>query len=136
MRALRWAHEKYGRRGRPAVVGAVIQLGRCFDLFNEAITVVLAKSYAELVADFSAMHRPLPRNTGREYKLRKLDCLVVNDCLARLKADGIEYDTVRAAFWEGEPVYLGAGFARETHIQIAVRNPACILGVFQPNLRT
>jgi hypothetical protein len=87
------------------------------------------------VADFSAKHRSLPRNTGREYKFRNLDCLVVNDCLDRLKVDGIEYDTVRAALWEGEPLYPDAGFARETHIQIAVRNPACILGVFQPNLK-
>ncbi|MGH7191966.1 MAG: hypothetical protein ACREJM_00350, partial [Candidatus Saccharimonadales bacterium] len=118
-RALRWAEEKYGRRGRPAVLGAVIQLGRCFDLFNEAITTVLAKSYADLGAGFAPQHRSLPRNTGREYKLRKLDCLVVNDCLDRLKVDGIEYDTVRAAFWEGEPLYPGASFARETHIQIA-----------------
>src|SRR5262249_2886859 len=32
-RALRWARERYrGRRQRPAVVGAHLQLGRCFDL--------------------------------------------------------------------------------------------------------
>lgn len=94
----------------------------------------MADSYVELVRGFSAKGRPLPQNRGREYKLRNLDCLVINDCLKNLKAQGIEYDTVRGAFWEGEPLYPHAAFARETHIQIAVRNPACLLGVFQPNL--
>lgn len=133
-RAFRWAEEKYGRKGRPAVVGAVIQLGECFDLLDESVTRVLAKSYQELVEMFAARGRTLPANRGRESKLRILDCLVVNDCLGRLANRGQVYDTVRAAFWEGEPVYPGAGFARESHIQVVVRNPACILGVFRPNL--
>lgn len=133
-RALRWAEEKFGRKGRPAVIGAVIQLGRCFDLFNESITGLLANNYEELAGDFAARGQTLPKNMGREAKRRNLDCLVVNECLSSLKAEGIDYDTVRGAFWEGETFYPGAGFARETHIQVAVRNPACILGVFQPNL--
>lgn len=132
-RALRWAKQKRVRKGRPAVIGAVIQLGRCFDLFDESITGILADSYADLARGFSEKQRPLPRNRGRKHKLRNLDCLVINDCLSNLKAQGIEYDTVRAAFWEGEPLYPQAAFARETHIQVAVRNPACIVGVFQPN---
>ncbi|HZU36516.1 MAG TPA: hypothetical protein VFA18_11435 [Gemmataceae bacterium] len=60
--------------------------------------------------------------------------MVVNTCIDELRRRGAEYDTVRAAFLEGEPVYPGAGFSRENHIQIAVRNSACILGVFRPNL--
>jgi hypothetical protein len=66
--------------------------------------------------------------------MRKLDCLIINHCLNRLEQQGIRYDTVRGAFLEGDPVYPDAGFARETHIQIAVRNRACLLGVFRPNL--
>ena len=133
-RALRWAREKYGRRGRPAVIAAVIQLGNCFDLLDESITSILADSYRELAKGFAEEGRILPRNNGRESKLRILDCLIVNDCLRRLADRRRGYDTVRAAFWEGEPVYPGAGFAREAHIQLVVRNPACILGVFRPNL--
>ena len=128
-RALRWAQQQRSRsKTRPSVIGAVLQLGRCFDLFNESITGILASSYNELMRGFAAEGRTMPTNQGRESKLRKLDCL------DRLEEEGITYDTVRCAFWEGEPLYPGAGFARETHIQIAVRNPACILGVFQPNL--
>lgn len=132
-RALRWAEEKYGRRGRPAVVGAVIQLGNCFDLLDESITSVLADSYQELARSFADEGQALPRNRGRESKLRILDCLVVNDCLRRLAAQGRIYDTVRGAFFEGEPIYPGAGFARESHIQVVIRNPACIIGVFRPH---
>lgn len=134
-RALRWAQEKYGRRkGKASIIGAVIQLGLCFDLLNESMTRILAEGYQRLRETFSERQRPLPENIGRQGKLRNLDCLVINDCLSQLKMEGVEYETVRGAFWEGEAVYPDAGFARETHIQVAVRRPACILGVFRPNL--
>lgn len=134
-RALRWAAEKYGGRGaQPAVIGAVIQLGKCFDLLSEAITAILAESYRGLQQEFAGKNMLLPENRGADRKRRDLDCLVINECLDRLRTRGIEYDTVRGAFLEGDPAYLGAGFSRETHIQVVVRNPACILGVFRPNL--
>ena len=132
-RALRWAREKYSKRqDKPAVLGAVLQLGRCFDLLNEAQTILLAESYQFLVQDFAQKGLALPKNRGAGLKRRDLDNLVINNRLDELKAVDVEYDTVRGAFFEGDPVYPGAGFARESHIQIAVRNPACILGVFRP----
>lgn len=133
-RAFRWAQDRATRHGgTPGVVGAVIQLGDSFDLLNEEITGYLADAYALLHADFAMTHRTLPTNTGPRGKVRRLDCLVINDCLNRYQQQGVAYDTVRGAFEEGAPVYPGAGFARETHIQVAVRNLACILGVFRPN---
>jgi len=42
------------------------------------------------------------------------------------------YDTVRSPFQEGTPLYTGAGFQTKNHIQIAVRNLACIKGYFRP----
>jgi hypothetical protein len=134
-RALRWAQESYrGSDQVPSVIGAVVQLGRCFDLLDEAVTSLLANSYQELVETFATKGRALPKNRGKGLKRRDLDCLVINDCLDGLHVHGIEYDTVRAAFLEGKPAYPGAGFSRESHIQIAVRNPACILGIFRPHL--
>jgi len=134
-RALRWARDKFASPGvAPAVIGAVLQLGRCFDLLNEAMTAVLAESLRELEHTYRDAGRTLPENRGRELKRRELDCLVINDCLTRLQHRGVQYDTVREAFLEGDPVYPGAGFSRESHLQIAVRNPACILGVFRPSL--
>jgi len=134
-RALRWATEKYASRGaQPAVLGAVLQLGRCFDLLNEAITAILAESYRGLVEEYVAKGTSLPENRGPDRKRRNLDCSIINECLDRLRLRGIEYDTVWGAFLEGDPVYPGAGFSRETHLQVAVRHPSCILGVFRPNL--
>ena len=134
-RAARWAKERCASMGvETAVVGAVIQLGRCFDLLNEQITGLLADEYNLLAKDFADENLPLPKNCGPNGGKRDLDCLVINDCLSRLRAQGNEHDTVRGAFSEGSDVYPGSGFTRETHIQIAVKKSACILGVFRPNL--
>jgi hypothetical protein len=134
-RAWRWARERYRtRRQRPAVIGAYIQLGRCFDLLDESITALLGDAYERLAQAVAAQGGSLPQNRGREWKLRELDCMVINACVDELHRGGTDYDTVRGAFLEGTPVYPGAGFSRESHIQIAVRNSSCILGVFQPNL--
>lgn len=130
-RALRWARAKFDQ---PAILGAVLQLGKCFDLLDESVTELLSEGYEELAKAFAEHGQPLPSNVSGGGKLRKLDCLVINDCLNRLLQEGVQYDTVRGAFLEGDPVYPGAGFSRETHIQLVVRNSACILGVFRPNL--
>ncbi len=42
------------------------------------------------------------------------------------------FDTVRAAFVEGSPIYDGAGFHAKTHIQLCVRHVARIQGYFRP----
>src|SRR5437667_162610 len=42
-----------------------------------------------------------------------------------------EFDSVRAAFVEGEPLYPGAGFHRRTHIQLCVRSTAQVIGYFR-----
>lgn len=41
------------------------------------------------------------------------------------------FDTVKGVFVEGEQAYPGSGFSDKTHIQIAVRNPKMIKGVFR-----
>lgn len=134
-RALRWAQQQYRTgRQRPAVIGAYIQLGRCFDLLNEGITSLLRETYERLARACAAEGGSLPQNRGSKGKMRELDCLVINTCIRDLGDRGTEYDTVRGAFLEGEPVYPTAGFCRESHIQVAVRNSACILGVFRANI--
>ena len=73
-------------------------------------------------------------NKGKNKKLRDLDCAVINECVYRVGLRQHSFDTVRGAFLEGPPVYPGTTISAETHIQIAVRNLDCILGVFRPNL--
>lgn len=62
----------------------------------------------------------------------------LRDLRARVSKDSkVErYQSVRAAFLEGEPLYDGAGFKAKNHIQIAVRDTDCILGYFRlPGLK-
>jgi hypothetical protein len=54
---------------------------------------------------------------------------VLNSYLQALEEVGITFDTVRCAFVEGPPVFPGSGIHRESHIQVAVRNPACTVGL-------
>jgi hypothetical protein len=81
--------------------------------------------------------KPLPENRGKtpDKLLRNRDCAVLNYYLSRLPRNGSDtYDTVRCGFVEGPPAYRGSGIRRQSHVQIAVRNPACVLGVFRPTL--
>lgn len=131
-RALRWAIDRFQRRA--AVIGAVIQLGTCFDLLDEQMAGLLSDSYPEFEESFKRSAMPLPVNRGTEHKLRELDCAVINDCVRRMGSRGIAFDTVRGAFLEGDPVFPGTTISSQTHIQLAVRSVDCILGVFRPNL--
>jgi hypothetical protein len=134
-RALRWAKERFTSPDeKPDVLGAIIQLGQCFDLLDEEITQILVGGYSQLVQAYRTLGQTLPANRGTDWKRRELDCLVLNNRLDYLQDQNVVYDTVRDAFLEGEPVFPGAGIRHESHIQIAVRNPDCILGVFRPNL--
>jgi len=133
-RARQWA----GENG--VVVGAVIQLGRCLDLTDVNDTGLLRDHYARLVQMYEGEGRELPRNEGAETKVRKLDCLVINGFMDTMEkqaeetAETLPYQTVRCAFEEGNEAFPGSMLKEQTHIQLAVRDPNCILGVFRPNL--
>lgn len=137
-RALQFARDQQ-RRGKltePAVVGALVQLGNCFDLMDTAYTRELPAAYLRYRSMLAQHEAMLPRNAGStpDKKLRRLDCSVLNYYLGSLDMHGIAFDTVRCGFQEGERAFPGSGIYRESHIQISVRNPACILGVFRPTV--
>lgn len=50
------------------------------------------------------------------------------------KTKGLEkYDSVRALFPEGEPLYKESGFRKHNHVQICIVKPErCIKGYFRP----
>jgi hypothetical protein len=60
-----------------------------------------------------------------------LDRLVINE-LARQTDVG--FQTVRSPFLEEPPAFPGSGIRKQSHIQVAVVDRSCILGVFRPNL--
>ncbi len=135
-RAFRWA-ENQKRRGKikhPAVVGAIIALDRCFDLLDTKFTADLGSAFEVWRSTLDEQGTQLPENTGPEKRLRRRDCALINWYLGELERQGDGYDTVRGAFPEGTPAFPGSEILRESHVQITVRNPACILGVFRPTM--
>lgn len=121
----------------PAVVGAIIDLGNCLDLLDAQFFPVIQAAYAAVLetARLSGTAMPVNRSLRGERTrvLRELDCAVINAVhKTRERERHAAFDTVRAAFFEGRPLYKGAGFHDKNHIQICVRNLACIKGYFRP----
>lgn len=140
-RALEWAVELSKRKSSsiktPAVIGAIIDLGFCFDLTDNHYINELKVGYEEMVKLCHAAHLPIPQNKdigmSTDLLLRKLDCAVIQTIhrLHRQKGNN-PYDSVRGVFWEGVRVYPNAWFREKNHIQICVCNPNCIKGYFLP----
>lgn len=129
-RALDWAKK---HKKEPAVVGAIIDLGECLDLLEAESIGFVEEAYECLLDILQTAGRQLPQNTGGQNRLRRaLDCEVINHLHWMREEDSMEpYDSVRAAFVEGDPIYPEAGFHKETHIQMCVRNPELIMGYFR-----
>ncbi|WP_394842387.1 hypothetical protein LZC95_35625 [Pendulispora brunnea] len=138
-RAMKFAEDQKKRKKvrTPAVVGALIQLGNCFDLMDTKFTKELRLAHAMLKKIHDDQETALPENGGGtpDKKLRRLDCAVLNFYLGFLEGTKrIRYDTVRCGFVEGDPAFDGSGIREQSHIQLAVRNSACIVGVFRPTI--
>lgn len=134
-RGLDFARETMTRRAArvrtPFVVGAVVDLGRCLDLTTVFGIAAVQRGFESLKRSHAESGVPLPRNSP-DRLLRRLDCAVIQRVHSIFAEAGLPpFDTVRGVFTEGGPAYDGAGFEEKTHIQIAVRNPECIKGVFR-----
>lgn len=142
-RAQEWAIESSGLPKHeirtPAVLGALIHLGDCFDLLDMEYTGFLRDTFPMIEEAFKAEHpgSDLPRNGGPGLRSRKLDCAIINWAIPMLEADrGKRFQSVRCVFTEGEPVFAGSCIMLKSHIQIAIRDPSCILGYFRPSQDT
>lgn len=142
-RAEEWAKQQkeWGKIETPAVVGAVIDLGHCLNLLDSEFIELLSRSYDFLDRLCYVTGNKLPKNEGKnpDKPYRRLDCAVIEflhfniEQERKKNKDVIEpFDSVRALFSEGDPIYEGAGFDKKTHIQICVRNPNCIKAYFDP----
>lgn len=118
----------------PAVIGAVLDLGYCLDLLEYGNLQLLQSGYDILTSTVSKSELPINRNAGGDdMLLRDLDCAVIESLHEVREEHGKQsFDSVRAAFWEGKELYPGAGFKSKNHIQICIRNPNCIKGLFYP----
>jgi hypothetical protein len=144
-RAYQWASfratsGKVKKVKEPAVIGAYINLGRCFDLLDTRFTELLAQFYGKFAVVSKEKGIPIPENKARhdgdeDLIMRYLDNAVINFCIGAIKLEEeTEYDTVRCVYAEGKPAFPGSKIMEKSHIQIAVRNPKCILGYFRPNV--
>ncbi|MBU0632397.1 hypothetical protein KKA17_07120 [bacterium] len=141
-RAKQYAIEDMKRKNskikEPFVLGAIIDLGdNCLDLLDQKNLDLLKIAYEELKKDLKSQGLPLPENSsfGKDdfdFKKRELDCAVIRYAHELAAEAGIYFDSVRAAFIEGEEIYKNAGFKIQNHIQLAIINPNCIKGVFLP----
>lgn len=142
-RAMEWAKDQQcrGKIENPAVLGAVLHLGQCFDLLDAKYTGVLTKSYPQFCRFLESAGKSLPQNekiheNDQDKLLRKLDCAVINWTIGQLESQTkTTFHSVRGMFQEGGKVYPESGIQQRSHIQIAVRDVGCVLGYFLPSLR-
>jgi hypothetical protein len=127
-------HSK-GTIKKPAVIGAVIDLGACFDLLDYQNLQLLKASYlvlSDTTEDYSFPQNKSIGNLG-DLLLRDLDCAVIETVhTLRSKTGNFTFDSVRSVFYEGQELYPNAGFREKDHVQICIRNPNCIKGFFLP----
>lgn len=121
----------------PFVLGAILDLGNCLDLLDQKNLDLLKIAYEELKKDLESQKLPLPKNTSFcksdfDFKKRELDCAVIRYAHKLAQEQGFYFDSVRAAFIEGDEIYENSGFKVQNHIQLAVINPNCIKGIFLP----
>lgn len=116
----------------PAVLGAVICLGNCLDFTEQENLQKIKEHYYNLKNEAEEKGIELPTNSGGKDKYKRtLDCLVINSFISIQKQKGIEYDSVRGVFFEGDELYPSAGFREKDHIQISIINPNCIKAFFK-----
>jgi hypothetical protein len=134
-RAFDWAVARY--EDDAAVIGAVIDLGYCLNLTDYQNAEYIRNGYLVLKSEYGDEGTPMPQNKNArnsdDWLIRDLDCAVINRIHTINELIGRRpFDSVRGIFTEGRPIYPGAGFRGKTHVQLCIRNIACIKGYFAP----
>jgi hypothetical protein len=134
-RAMRWAQEESKKAGSriktPCVLGAVIDLGNCLNLIDAEFLDVVRSTHERFEKTVVESGVEMPKNSGLDLRNRKLDCAVFQSLHEFREEDALPaFDTVRAFFVEGEPLYATAGIRALDHIQICVRKMQKVVGYF------
>lgn len=125
-----WARRRYPGDAI-AVLGSMVRLGNCLDLLDPDNANELIRVHRMLQQDARRIGISLPKNrNARKY----LDCQVLEYAYAAFEsAQGEVIDSARAVYvptqakkrlWERSWLY------HETHVQLTVRSPDCILGTW------
>lgn len=135
LRGLEYAKElkrlKRGNIKKPAVIGAVIDLGNCLDLTSASGIQQVRDAHRYLSDVSDKAGQPLPENSP-DLLRRNLDCAVIRYLHEIRQSQGDEpLHTIRGVFTEGKPIYPNSGFWDKTHIQICLCNRDNIKAVFR-----
>lgn len=132
-----WWARHYKRLDAPAVVGAMIRLGNCFDLLDPENVRLLRGFHDDTIQERIEAGREVPQN-GNQHK--NLDCLIFNALYLASESGREPIDSCRAVYvptQSSKRIWKRSWIYEEAHIQICVRNPANILAVWhvQPDGR-
>lgn len=120
----------------PFVIGAIIDLGHCLDLTSLDGIQRIEVGYHTFKKAFR--NKALPKN--EKNLVHRLDCAVIEFLHQSIRPSLLQetgdyqyrpFETVKAVFVEGREIYPTSAFHAGTHIQICVREPKNIKGVFR-----
>lgn len=125
-----WWATKFKGFEKPAVVGAMVRLGNCFDLLDPLNVQSLKVLHAAMMKQWHKAKAEIPEN-GNQHK--NLDCAIFNHFYTLAAADLRPIDTARAVYvptQSAKRIWKRSWIYEEAHIQICVRNPQNILAVW------
>ena len=128
--ARRWAEKQceINNSSSPAILQAVIRPQNCLNL-HEPSNQAEVLAALEFLEQFNRIisDEPLPKNNKGN---SMLDCAVIRTLHAlREKSGQPAYDCVLGIFEEGDALYPGSAIKQNSHVQIAVCNPRCIVSL-------
>ena len=125
-----WWAKKFKAHADPAVIGAMIRLGNCFDLLDPENIQTLKAQHDVMMEQWRLAGLVVPRN-GNQHK--NLDCAIFNFLYDQAKSDGSPIDSARAVYVPTEArkrIWSRSWIYEEAHVQICVRSQRNILAVW------
>ncbi len=126
-----WWTKTFKKKSQPAVVGAMIRLGNCFDLLDPANVQSLRRFHDVMMDTWKDAGVETPSNFRHR---RNIESAVFNLYYDRSAVKGRSIDSARAVYVptdRNKRIWKGSWIYEEAHIQICVRNPRNILAVWQ-----
>lgn len=119
-RALEWAIQLHP--GHAAVLRTKIRPQNCLDLTRVSGARALRRGFEKMELKYARENRTIPDNVGTSHQ-RDWEVIewVCSDVLRK-------FDSVKAFFPEGEPVFPGSALTMRSNVQIVVRDGDIIVG--------
>jgi hypothetical protein len=125
-----WWARRFKKNSQPAVVGAMIRLGNCFDLLDPENVQLLKKLYNGMLNKWKTEGTGGPSNFRHR---RNIECAVFNYLYDDTASEGKPIDSARAVYVptdRNKRIWRGSWIYEEAHIQVCVRNQKNILAVW------